>query len=563
MKANEAFFLDLLERAKQFEIPIYQRTYSWTGQECHQLWKDILQIGEDDQILAHFTGSIVYITEGSETVTGTSPPLFVIDGQQRLTTVMLLLEALARNLGDSAPPVDGFSAEEMRRNYLRKQDEKRSCKLLLTQTDEKSFLAIMQQKPLPDSPSCLIQENFAFFEEKVGALKTPKLAALCRGLKKLKIVDIRLHPGQDNPQLIFESMNATGLSLTETDLIRNFILMGLDTEHQKYLYENYWRQMEKGFGQNAYRRDFDNFMRYYLTFKTRGIPKESDVYKMFKRYSCRREVQEAGVEALVADICTCARYYCAMALGREKDNELAQAFQDLIDVQAGPAFPFLLELYGNYEQQRFSKIDFVQAVRLIEAYVFRRAVCGKNWTARHREVFVDLGLAFEKDRCIENIQKSFLDAPGNKRFPDDEEFKNNLIEKHLSSNRRKYCLRHLENHGRKERVPGDYTVEHIMPQNLSETWREELGPNWQQVHEELLHTLGNLTLTGYNPEYSNHSFADKRDMPGGFKKSQVRLNEGLGDLDTWDADSIRRRAEKLAALAVQVWARPAPVPDKR
>ena len=223
------------------------------------------------------------------------------------------------------------------------------------------------------------------------------------------------------------------------------------------------------------------------------------------------------------------------------------------------AFPFLLELYNDYAQGRLTKTDFEQAVRLVEAYVFRRAVCAIPTNSLNK-TFATFWRALKKDRYIQSIQAHLLNSLSYRRFPSDEEFKRALSERDLYNFPRcSYWLRRLENHNRKERVPVDeYTIEHIMPQNenLSPAWREALGPEWQQVQERWLHTLGNLTLTGYNSEYSDRSFSEKRDMQGGFKESPLRLNEGLGALETWNEGTIRQRAERLAGQAVQVWALP-------
>ena len=559
MKATEANFLGFLKRSPQFVIPIYQRTYSWTERECGQLWEDILRTGGSDAIPAHFTGSIVYIEKGLYQVTSQSS-LLVIDGQQRLTTVMLILEALGRHVGDGEP-VDGFSAKKLRSYYLLNplEEGERGFKLLLTQTDKRSLLALMQQKPEPTESSLRISQNFAFFQEQVRSLGATGLALLCKGLAKLTIVDIALSRDQDNPQLIFESMNSTGRELSQADLIRNFILMELEPTHQTRLYEEHWRPMEIAFGQEAYGTHFDGFMRHYLTFKTGEIPNVRAVYEAFKGHARSPEVAAAGVDALVADVHTYAGYYCAMALDKEDDIELASAFRDLRELKVDVAFPFLLELYDDYVQGRIPKEDFVQAVRLVEAYVFRRAVCAIPTNSLNK-TFASFGRALRKDRYIQSIQAHLLTLPSYRRFPGDEEFRRELSARDLYNfPRRSYWLRRLENQGRKERVPvGEYTIEHIMPQNenLSAAWREALGPEWKQVHERWLHTLGNLTLTGYNSEYSDRPFCEKRDMQGGFKESPLCLNERLGALDTWNEDTIQERAEQLAAKAVHVWTPP-------
>ena len=559
MKATEANFLEFLKQSPQFVIPIYQRTYSWTERECRQLWEDILRTGSNDAIAAHFTGSIVYIEKGIYQVS-THSPLLVIDGQQRLTTVMLILEALARRVGDGEP-VDGFSAKKLRSYYLLNplEEGERRFKLLLTQTDRKSLLALMQRQPQPAELSLRITKNFAFFEERVQAVGAD-LTILCKGLAKLMIVDIALSRDQDNPQLIFESMNSTGRALSQADLIRNFILMGLAPSQQTRLYEVHWRPMEVAFGQEAYGTRFDDFMRHYLTFKTGGaIPNVRAVYEAFKDYARSPEMAAAGVDALVADIHAYAGYYCAMALDKEPDKDLAVAFRDLRALKVDVAFPFLLELYDDYKQGRLPTKDFVRVVRLVEAYVFRRAVCAIPTNSLNK-TFATFGRVLQKDRYIESIQAHLLTLPSYRRFPGDEEFTRELSVRDLYNfPRRSYWLRRLENHDRKERVPvGDYTIEHILPQNknLSAMWREALGPEWQRVQETWLHTLGNLTLTGYNAEYSDRPFREKRDMQGGFKESPLRLNEGLGALDTWNEATIQMRAKRLADQAATVWKPP-------
>ena len=558
MKATEAKFLDFLENSPQFVIPIYQRTYSWTERECRQLWDDIVRTGSNDAVSAHFVGSIVYIEKGLYQVSR-RPPLLVIDGQQRLTTVTLILEALARQLGDSEP-VDGFSAEKLRSYYVLNPLEKgeRGFKLLLTQTDKASLLALVQQNAQPTDQSLRVTENFAFFEEQVRNLGAD-LPALCHGLAKLVVVDIALSRDQDNPQLIFESMNSTGRELSQADLIRNYILMGLEPAHQTRLYEDHWRPMEVGFGQEGYGSQFDSFMRHYLTLKTGEIPNIRAVYEAFKSHARTPDIAAAGVDALVADIHAFAGYYCAMALGKEAEKMLAEAFRDLRELKVDVAYPFLLELYDDFANGRLESTDFEAAVRLVEAYVFRRAVCAIPTNSLNK-TFGTFGRGLQKDRYLESVQAQLLTLPSYRRFPGDEEFKREFVVRDLYNfPRRSYWLRRLENDGRKERVPVDeYTIEHILPQNenLSAKWQDELGPEWQRVQKTWLHTLGNLTLTGYNAEYSDRPFSEKREMKGGFRESPLKLNEGLRSLDKWDEAAIKNRAERLAAVAAAVWAVP-------
>ena len=559
MKAKEAQLLEFIRKSTQFVIPIYQRTYSWTEKECHQIWNDIMHTGRDDAISAHFVGSIVYIEKGLYQVSGLSP-LLVIDGQQRLTTVTLILEALARQLGNHEI-IEGFSAEKLRGYYLLNNLEQGDgrFKLLLTQTDKESLLALIQQKSQPTEHSLKIKENFDFFNKQIKQLDTDDLVVLCKGLAKLVIVDISLSRDQDNPQLIFESMNSTGRELSQADLIRNFILMGLEPDQQTRLYEYHWRPMEVEFGQSAYGEHFDSFMRYYLTLKTGELPNVSAVYKAFKDYARTPEVADDGIPALVADIQSFAGYYCAMALGKEPDRELNKAFNSLREFKASVTYPLLLEFYDDYKNGILSKSAFHEAVRLVESYVFRRAVCSIP-TNSHNKTFATFGRFLQKDHYLESIQAHLLILPSYRRFPRDDEFKSKLYVRDLYNfPRRSYWLRRLENHGRKEQIEVDeYTIEHILPQNenLSVEWQNELGPEWERVRKEWLHTLGNLTLTGYNSEYSDHPFAKKRDMEGGFRESPLKLNQGMGNVTRWNEEAIKTRAKRLAMIVLEVWAAP-------
>ena len=563
MKATEAKLLDFLKKSPQFVIPIYQRTYSWTERECRQLWDDIIRTGSNDNISAHFVGSIVYIEKGLYQVSSQSP-LLVIDGQQRLTTVSLLIVALVRALEKldegKWEPVDGFSPRKLRNYYLLNPEEEgdRHYKLILSQTDKGSLIATIGDKEQPKDYSLRVTENFKLFQSWVAGCKGD-LAVLCKGLAKLVVVDVALSRDQDNPQLIFESMNSTGRELTQADLIRNFILMGLEPELQTRLYEDYWRPMEVSFGQEAYGIYFDGFMRHYLTVKTGDIPNVREVYEAFKAHSRSPEAAAAGVEALVADICAYARYFCAMALGAETDPGLKLAFHDLRELRVDVAYPFLLELYHDYANGVLSREDFLAVVRLVEAYVFRRAICNIPTNSLNK-TFATFSKALKKDRYLESIQAHLLLLPSYRRFPGDGEFERELLVRDLYNfPRRSYWLRRMENHGRKERVVVDeYTIEHIMPQNeqITSAWKTALGPEWERIHGTWLHTLGNLTLTGYNSEYSDRPFAEKRDMPGGFKESPLKLNQGLGQAEEWNEDEIIKRGLVLAEVARAVWTAP-------
>lgn len=566
MKATEAKLLDFLKKSPQFVIPIYQRTYSWTEKECRQLWDDIVRCGSSDKIAVHFVGSIVYVESGLSQVTHQAP-LLVIDGQQRLTSVSLLLAALAKAVGESEP-FDGFSQRKIKNYFLVNPEEtgERHFKLQLSQTDKASLNAIVDSGEHPQQPSLRVKGNFDLFEYWIKAEKVD-LAVLCKGLAKLVVVDIALTRDQDNPQLIFESMNSTGKELSQADLIRNFILMGLEPGLQTKLYEQFWRRMELDFGQEAYGTHFDGFMRHYLTVLSGEIPNIGEVYDAFKAHSRNTRTDfdddKSHIESLVREIRDYARHFCAIALGAETDTDLKLAFQDLRELKVDVAYPFLLELYSDYKAKLLSSAELLASVRLVEAYVFRRAICAIPTNSMNK-TFATFGKALKKDRYFESVQAQFLVLPSYRRFPSDEEFHRDLHTRDLYNFRsRSYWLRRLENYARKERVElGEYTIEHILPQNenLSQKWREALGDEWKRIQQTWLHTLGNLTLTAYNSDFSDRTFIEKRDMPDapekGLKQSPLKLNQGLGALATWDEAAIKTRADKLADGAVNVWTAP-------
>ena len=563
MKASEAKFLDFLKKSPQFEIPIYQRTYSWTEKECKQLWEDILRCGKNDAIQVHFVGSIVYVESGLSQVTHLSP-LLVIDGQQRLTTVTLLLAALAEVAGEQEL-FDGFTARKIRNYYLLnpEEDGERHFKLLLSQTDKETLKALVSCKELPSEQSIRVRENHGLFKQWLEKPGTD-LGAICRGLAKLVVVDIALNRDQDNPQLIFESMNSTGKELSQADLIRNFILMGLEPKLQTRLYEEYWRPMELDFGQEGYGEHFDGFMRHYLTVKTGDIPRIGEVYEGFKAFARSSQDPEISaeqkVENLVKDVRVSAGHFCAMAMDHETEPSLKRAFKDLRELKVDVAFPLLLELYDIYQKGLLNVEEFEQVVRILESYVFRRVVC-EIPTNSMNKTFANFMKSVDRERLVESIIAQFLLLPSYRRFPKNEEFHRRLQERDLYNFRsRSYWLRKFENFERKEPVLVDeYTVEHILPQNenLNSRWQEDLGEDWKEIQEKWLHTLGNLTLTGYNSEYSDKSFAEKRNMKGGFAESPLKLNKGLGQVEQWDEPAIQERAKRLASEAQKVWSIPA------
>lgn len=562
MKAEAVEFLAFLNVQKtQFVIPVYQRAYSWNKEHCEKLWQDIEKISTNDKIKAHFIGSIVYIKDDVYHQSSINK-LLVIDGQQRLTTLTLLLEALREITNDE---IEGFSQAEIRDYYLINQYGKNEekYKLILTQNDKDTLISLIDKdKAQPIQISDKIQNNFDFFKEKLEQNKD-KLEVICKGINKLLIIDVSLERGKDDPQLIFESMNSTGKDLSQADLIRNYVLMDLAPEEQNEFYKKYWRIMEIEFGENfnkdkKEKQSFDYFARHYLTIKNEGkIPNLDSIYEAFKEYKQNKNI---NTQDLLVDLQRYAHFYCAMAFKKEKDKELFAVFENLKALDCEVAYPFLLELYRDYEENILSKSDFLEILKLIESYILRRAVCGFPTNSLNK-VFASFIKNIKKEQYLESVKAYFNLQKGNAIFPRDKEFTESLINKDIynSFKKKTYLFDKLENFDRKEKIDiNEYTFEHIMPQNIdnSREWQNELGENWQEIHEKYLHTLGNLTLTGYNSEYSNKPFREKQNMKGGFKESPFRLNNGLKNIESWNETSMEQRAKELAKGVLKIWTYP-------
>lgn len=564
MLAIQASLLTLLEPRKQFLIPIYQRTYSWTEKQCRQLWADIVRTAQNSQIQAHFIGSVVYIKDSLHDTPMTVPPkMLVIDGQQRLMTLSLLLIALREALKEAgnAAPVPPEQIEEFLINKFNTGDLRH--KLVLTQSDKDTLSALIDGRPQPAAPSLRIADNFRFFQEQIQASGVG-LDVLFQGVHKLMLVDISLDRNYDNPQLIFESLNSTGLDLSQADLIRNFILMGQDPGKQTDLYNDHWFPMEQSFGHAEYSAQFDRFMRDYLTIKTGHIPNVGEVYAAFKAYV--QSHPALTIQDIIADVHKFSGFFTNLAFGKESDPALKAAIADINALKVDVAYPFLLEAYSDYESGTLTQPELLKVLRLVESYVFRRAICAIP-TNTLNKTFAGLRAEVKPSAYLESLEAALLLKDSYRRFPRDDEFRAQLVVRDVYNIRtRNYLLDKLENFGRREPVRvEEYTIEHIMPQteNLAAAWQQDLGANWKHVHDTYLHTLGNLTLTGYNSEYNARPFLEKRDFKDkdglscGLANSPLRLNQGLGQLDHWNEAEIQQRAGRLADKALAVWPFPA------
>lgn len=562
MKATENQLFKFLQKSAQFIIPIYQRQYSWTINQCEQLWKDIVRAGTTD-LEAHFIGSVVYIERGLYSHSDV-PQLLVIDGQQRLTSTTLLISALVselelRSTNSDSPVIESTNPKKLKKYYLCNDAEDGDLyyKLLLTKADSSILKSIVDGDLITDqeSPSRVIQ-NYLFFKNKISNCDNHELSEIYIGLQKLLIVDIALDREHDNPQLIFESLNSTGLDLSQSDLIRNYVLMGLEPKEQEHLYNKYWFPMESDFGHGEYGWLFNQFMRDYLTLKTYQTPRINDVYEAFKKYVSSNNLD---IEEVVADVRKHSEFYISFALEREKEPLLLEAFQDLNGYKVDVSYPLILELYHDYNSKILTLNEFTQCVRLIESYVFRRYVCDIPTNSLNK-TFAGFARSVRKEQYLYSFKIEMMKLSSYRRFPTDDEFTRCLQHKDMYNIRsRAYWLRKLENHGKKERINVEnYTIEHILPQNkkLSEQWKNALGDNWKSIQEEYLHTIGNLTLTGYNSELSDKFFTEKRDMEGGFACSPLTLNQSLRNKQTWNKNEIKERAAALSQLMIKVWCYP-------
>ncbi len=518
--------------------------YSWEKEQCKELWDDIIKVGGDDKMDGHFIGSILYVLDG---FTHSDNALLIIDGQQRLTTITLLLTALRNHLSDE------IKRKEIEDHYLINSDKDgdKKFRLILSESDKDTLLSLIDKdKRKPSKPSSKIVENFKLFEEWVS--NTNELETIFKGLEKLMIVYIALKKGKYDPQLIFESMNSKGMELSQTDLIRNYIVMETEVEKQESFYNKYWRAMEEEFEQN--KKLFDRFVRHYLTIKTREIPNINKVYVALKDYQQKERI---GIEDLLKDLQKYCGFFCQIVFKKEADKDLNKALGFLVDLEMDVVYPLLLELYSDYSDRVLSSNDFISIIALIESYLFRRAVCGLGTNSLNK-VFPSFTKHIQKDEYFKSLKAHFGYLTEKQRFPNNDEFKDCFITiDFYKFKKREYFFERLENFERKERVyTREYTTEHIMPQELTEEWERDLGENFQEIHDKYLHTIGNLTLTGYNTEYRNRSFQEKRDMEKGFKQSPLRLNQSLKDLESFGEEKIKKRANDLADWALKIWTYP-------
>ena len=555
MQAINRQFVEIINGNKQFIIPVFQRDYSWTTEQCRQLWADIMRASNGDDG-GHFLGSFVYV-EGS--VGAAFSSWLVIDGQQRLTTLTLLLIALRDYIQETHWVGEDPTPKQIDAYFLKNEHEtgNRSYKLVLRRHDDETLRALVDGNDLfeAEKNSPLVVDAYNYFKELLNSPETDP-AKVYRGIARLNIVDVKLERRSDNPQLVFESLNSTGVDLTESDLIRNYLLMGLPEADQTRLYNDYWSKLK-----NDFRRAgsvFDSFLRDYIALKQKStIQTRADkVYDEFKKFWPSSDTESTA--ELLADMVRFARYYASfLHPSMIQDKPIVTPMTNLHSGGFGNTHaPLIMRLYDCYERNLLTESNFIQALVLIKSYLLRRAVLGLQ-TRAYWSIFARIAHSINDESPFESFQVALARQNYSYRFPSDKEFITTIQEYDLY--RLRICfhiLECLENSGQRELSPTQgYTVEHIMPQNIDNVleWQQMLGDDWEDTHGTWLHRLGNLTLTAYNNEYSNKPFNEKKSTSGGFNQSAVRLNQYVRAQERWTIDEMAERGRVLANRTVKIW----------
>lgn len=546
-----------------FAIPVYQRNYDWTRVQCQQLFNDILTVGADENLSGHFIGSIVYVHDDVYTVSGLRE-LTIIDGQQRLTTLTLIFIALYRHAIAAGREQQ---AQRIYKTFLINEFAEDAEKLKLKPTDNNkvALAQIMDPKEaVKVSGYSRLVENFRFFESHIDEAN---FDIVQKGLTKLIFVDIALERGKDNPQRIFESLNSTGLELSQADLIRNYILMGLPRKEQEQVFRKFWEPIEA----NARNLDVNDsrvsdFIRDFLTLKQKDIPNKGAVYEKFKeRYPLPNSPDL--MEAL-DELRELSNVYARLLNPPlEKDTAISRELNYIRTLEINVAYPFLMPVYRDFVAGFISRDEFASVLRLVQSYVWRRFILGLPTNALNK-IFMSLYDRVDHGDYLPSIERSLMQRSGTQRFPRDAEVLAMLRDKDLYSTKsrtRTYFFDRLENHNNREPVdvtmPG-ITVEHIFPQNPESGWRSTLAPDeYALLGEKYLNTVGNLTLSGNNGRLGNKTFLDKRDMnenggEQGYRFSRLWLNRDLQGLERWGVEQVEARAERIAKRFLEVW--PAP-----
>jgi uncharacterized protein with ParB-like and HNH nuclease domain len=541
VKASETSLQPVIEGTKQYVVPLFQRTYSWDTKEWEMLWQDLIELCEDEDPRDHFIGSIVTMPTAS--VPQGIAKYLLIDGQQRLTTIFILL-ALLR---DAAKTSNGsMLSQEIEETLLTNRFKQGNdvWKLLPTQADRKAFIQLLEVGDVAQETR--IAKAAAFFKRRLRSPEAPDLETLKKVIvDNLMLVSIVLDP-DDNPHLIFESLNAKGKPLSQADLIRNYFFMRIHVDDQEQLYEKSWEPMRERLGDSL-----TECIRHFLM-KDGAIVKKGEVYFALKERADGKSQQEVIV--YLQEVSRFADYYAKLLQpDGESSPKLRERMKRLNRIEVTVAYPFLLNVYNDYANEQIDEDEFSDVMEVIENFMIRRLVC-RVPTNQLNKIFPALyAQASEADSLVEGLKESLR----TKNYPRDTEFRERFVSSRLYTSgdraKTKLILERLESSfGNKEAVPYDnLSVEHVMPQMLTDWWRQHLGEDFEATHELMLHTIGNLTLTGYNPELSNADFPHKRQL---FKESHLSLNKWFVDQEKWDEETILIRAESLAEVALSIWA---------
>ncbi|NJL55796.1 DUF262 domain-containing protein [bacterium] len=565
MKANEVSLSRFLAQPDtQFVVPVYQRNYDWKRQQCRQLLDDILTVGSNKNRQTHFIGSIVYI-HGDVFASAGIRELSIIDGQQRITTVMLIYIAIyrcAQGLKDEA--LQSRINETYLINKFANEEEK--LKLKPAENNDKVLKYLLRSDPreVYSEYSQLI-ENYNYLQSRVIP---GNLDIIRAGLDKLLFVEISLDKSTDDPQRIFESLNSTGLDLSQADLIRNYILMGLNRKEQSRIYKDFWQVIETvAVEERSNINRVSDFVRDFLTIENREIPNKNKVYEEFKNKYPIENFE--NIESILPKIRGFAYHYHRLINpSREPDKDIRDQIKLISRLEINVSYPFLLEVYDDYARGRIDKRTFIEILETVQSYVWRRFIIGLPTSALNK-IFMRLHEDVDLSNYLASIQASLLRRKGNQRFPTNQEVFGMLKEKDLyniKGKNRLYLLERLENYQNIEKISiednSSITVEHIFPQNPDPSWKAELGEQeYGLMKEKYLNTVANLTLSGNNGSLGNRSFREKRDMntdgkEQGYKFSRLWLNRYLSSIEGWGLNALEERFQLIVERFQKVWKYP-------
>ena len=552
-----------LKSASKLVVPVYQRNYNWKAEHCQKLYSDLIKMIRENKPW-HFFGGIVSVSDPM----GNSFELLLIDGQQRVTTVSLLFLAMA-NLAREGKikPEDGLLYDRITKTYLVDEinPKVKKMKLKPMKGDQDAYERLWGDPADYDRTSNLTQ-NYLFFYEQIQKNEVP-VDRLFTAAEHLQIIDIALTLPYDDPQLVFESLNSTGLELSEGDKIRNYVLMGLSMEDQERYYDLYWNPIEKKAGYDSRTGSYDvsPFIRDYLGLKLRRTVSTRDVYPAFKDYA----EKHGPMEALLRDLLDYAKRYQKLSGSPDFPQLLQSSLYRLSRFESSVTCPFFMEVFRVQEEHPdLLTLDGVaQVCRTVESYLLRRVICDLPSNALYK-VFLSLcGDVKRLDGTYVQFVEKLRYILSNKRekaaFPTDSAFAEGLRHRNvytMLSRHRAYLFERLENGDSAEYKEiyrrldsGEYTIEHICPQKLTPAWSAELGDRAEEIHQEWLHRLANLTLTAYNAQYSNAPFSEKKSMPDGYLQSGLKLNQRIAQKDRWGLPELEERTQELTTLALKLW----------